>query len=186
MVLVSTVSHHVLWQCQTQAPTDLFIDTGSAAQSLNPDSVQAGIRGDWKTQRLCSDAHLNKLVCKNTPVEDTSANVEEWDTDHSTADRELSKNTLDNHSTTANCLSQCLTVDKLRALENVTVLDTWNMKLVGVVSLKGPDAIKNNYFNDCLMFCESAQVNLHDGMTSVSASHVQWVGHSSCLRYNFI
>lgn len=42
----SAVSHHVLWQCQTLTPTDLFIDTGSAAQSLNPDSVQRGIRGD--------------------------------------------------------------------------------------------------------------------------------------------
>lgn len=107
------VSHHVLWQCQTLAPTDLFIDTGRAAQSLNPDSVQRGIRGDWKTQRPCSDAHQNKLVYKNTPVEDTSTNVEEWDTDHSMADRELSKNTLDNHSTTAKCLSHSLNLDKL-------------------------------------------------------------------------
>lgn len=105
-VLGSPVSHHVLWQCQTLAPTDIFfIDTGSAAQSLNPDSVQMGIRGDWETQRPCSDAHLNKLVYKNTPVEDTSTNVEEWDMHHSMADRELSENTLDNHSTTAKCFS---------------------------------------------------------------------------------
>lgn len=73
----STVSRHVLWQCHALAPTDVFIDTGSAAQSLNPDSVQRGIQGDWKTQRSCSDVHLNKLVHKNKPVEDTSTNVEE-------------------------------------------------------------------------------------------------------------
>jgi len=44
-ILVSAVSHHALWQCPALAPTDLYIDTGSAAQSLNPDSVQKGIRG---------------------------------------------------------------------------------------------------------------------------------------------
>lgn len=103
-VLGSNISHHA----PTTAPTDLFIDTGRAAQNLNPDSVQKGIRRDWKTQRPCSDVHLNKLVYKNTLVEDTSTNVEEWDSDHSTAERELSKNTLNNHSATAKGLFRSL------------------------------------------------------------------------------
>lgn len=139
----STVSHHALWQRQTPTPTDLFIDTGSAAQSLNPDSVQRGIRGDWKTQRPCSDAHLNKLVYKNTPVEDTSTNAEEWDTDRSMADRELSENTLDNHSTTAKCL---LSQTRSRqTLENVTVAGKQNVKS-GFSA--GPDLMNANHFND--------------------------------------
>lgn len=133
--MIEVVSHHVLWQCPSLAPTDLFIDTGSATQNLNPDSVQRGIRGDWKTQRPCSDGHLNKLVYKNTPGEDTSANMEEWDTDHSVADRELSKNTLDNHSSTAKSLSHSLNLEKLTALENVSVAGKWNAKLVREVSL---------------------------------------------------
>lgn len=78
-----------------------FIDTGSAAQSLNPDSAQRGIRGDWNTQRPCSDPHLNKLDCKNTPAEDTGTNMKEWDTD-------LSRSTSDNQSGT----SECLNLDK--------------------------------------------------------------------------
>lgn len=110
------VSHHVLGPSQTLDPAGLFIDTGSAAQSLNPDSVQKGIRGDWNTQRPCSDTHLNKLVYENTPAEDTVTNVEEWDMNCSMADRELSKNTLDNHSTTANSLSHGNKLGKLRAV----------------------------------------------------------------------
>ncbi len=143
-VLGSTHSHHVPWQCQTLAPTDLFIDTGSAAQSLNPDSVQRGIRGDWKTQRPCSDAHLNRLVYKNTLVEDTSANVDEWDTDHSAADRELSKNTLDNHSTTAKCLSHSQT----HSSRNVTVAGSWNVKTGSRGFCAGSEAVNANFFND--------------------------------------
>ncbi len=105
-----------LWRCRTLAPTDLFIDTGSAAQSPNPDSIQGGIRGDWKTQRPCSDAHLNKLVHKNTSVEDMSTKVKEWDMDHSTADGELSKNTLDNRSviTSPYTLTDTLNLQQVR------------------------------------------------------------------------
>lgn len=112
-----------LQPCQTLSPTDLFIDTGSAAQSPNPDSIHRGIRGDWKTQKACSDAHLNKLVHKNTPVEGMSTKVEEWDVDHSMADRELSKNTVDNHSNTARPHCHPLNLDKPTALKYVMVAD---------------------------------------------------------------
>lgn len=84
------------WQCHSPAPADLYIDTGSAAQSLNPDSVQRGIWGDSKFQRPFSEAHLNKPVCNNTAAEDTGTIAEERDTDDSRADRELGKHTLDN------------------------------------------------------------------------------------------
>lgn len=136
--------------------------------STEPKSRQrsGGDSGDWETQRLCSDAHLNKLVCKNTPVEDTSANVEEWDTDRGMADREFSKNTLDNHSTTANCLSQCLEADKLRALENVTaVVGAWNVKLVGEVSIQGLMQWKLQWLS---LYCDRSQANLHDENASVT------------------
>lgn len=46
--------------------------------------------------------------------------------DHSAADRELSKNTLDNHSTTAKCFSHSF---KLTALEMLTVAGTENVDL---------------------------------------------------------
>lgn len=84
------------WQCHSPAPADLYIDTGSAAQSLNPDSVQRGIWGDSKLQRPFSEAHLNKPVYNNTAAEDTGTIAEERDTDDSRADRELGKHTLDN------------------------------------------------------------------------------------------
>lgn len=40
------------------------------------------------------------------------------------AERELGKNTLDNHSTTAKSFSHSLKLDKLTALGNVTVAAT--------------------------------------------------------------
>lgn len=89
------------WQCHSPGPADLYIDTGSAAQSLNPDSVQRGIWGDSKFQRPFSEAHLNKPVYNNIAAEDTGTIAEERDTDDSEADRELSKHTLDNRPNTA-------------------------------------------------------------------------------------
>lgn len=58
--------------------------------------------------------------------------------DHSVADRELSENTLDNLSTTAKCLAHSLNLDTLTALENVTLADKQNVKLVLETS-PGPD-----------------------------------------------
>lgn len=66
---------------------------------------------------------------------DTSVNVEEWDTDHSMAVRQANKNTLDNHSLTASCLSHDLKLDRLGALENVTTPGNEKVKPVGEVSL---------------------------------------------------
>lgn len=90
----------------SQAPADLYIDTGSAAQSLNPDSVQRGIWGDSKFHRPFSEAHLNKPVYQNMAAEDTSTIAEERVTDDSRADMELGKHILDNHPNIAKHFSQ--------------------------------------------------------------------------------
>lgn len=49
--------------------------------------------------------------------------------------RQANKNTLDNHSLTASCLSHDLKLDRLGALENVTTPGNEKVKPVGEVSL---------------------------------------------------